>query len=342
MARLVKELTGPNETGRWGASAADLGYPAITNMGYTITIFGDTFNDYVGGPGWRSPVGFRQSNPDIENGIRWDNAIGGDYAKEMIPYTHNVIDAKKGIGGLPDGFTNIPNDLIHLPDGRYIMTTFAVRSWGKVNPTPGGSWATFHCRMWTSTETHAENWERTWDLEANHENFDFPNQGEWSHFQNNTMIMFPGEPWVYIYGTNEGRWKGGGIHLMRVDWRTMWNRSTYEFWGTAGNTWAWRKGGNTTPILFPSRSDYGIGELSAQVIDGRVVLSYSDGPIAAVCHPHLTPPRRAMDYPNDPYQRQSATSAICTLDPPLQPPRTRTNAPIRMASRKQSDHLLRR
>lgn len=100
MARLVKELTGPNETGRWGAPATDLGFPAITNHGYTITIFGDTFIDRVGGGGWRSPVGFRQSNPDIENGIRWDNAIGGNYAKEMIPYVHNVVDPDQMIGGV--------------------------------------------------------------------------------------------------------------------------------------------------------------------------------------------------------------------------------------------------
>lgn len=231
-----------------------------------------------GGTGWRSPVGFRQSNPDIENGIRWDNAIGGAYAKEMVPYVHRggIYD-----GQLPDGFTNIPNDLVHLPDGRYIMTTFAIRSWG--NATSGGSWATFHSRMWTSTDAHAENWGRTWDVEANRENFDFPNSGEWSHFQNNTMIMFPGEPWVYIYGTNEGRWRGGGIHLMRVDWRSMWNRSTYEFWGRDGSgVWAWRRGGFTTPILMPTVPNDGIGELSAQVIDGRVVLSYCDGVLGAI------------------------------------------------------------
>ena len=278
MARLVKELTGPNETGRWGASATDLGFPAITNHGYTITIFGDTFVDHVGGSGWRSPVGFRQSNPDIENGIRWDNAIGGAYAKEMINYQHRgTVHA----GELPDGFTNIPNDLIHLPDGRYMMTTFAIRSWDPISP--GGSWATFHSRMWTSTEAHAENWERTWDLEVNRENFDFPNVGEWSHFQNNTMLMLPGEPWVYIYGTNEGRWNGGGIHLVRVDWRSMWNRSTYEFWGRdGGGTWAWRRGGFTTPILTPTVPNNAIGELSAQVIDGRVVLSYCDGILGAV------------------------------------------------------------
>ncbi|MBB1033172.1 DUF4185 domain-containing protein [Dietzia sp. CQ4] len=278
MARLVKELTGPNETGRWGAAATDLGYPAVTNHGYTITIFGDTFVDRVGGADWRSPVGFRQSNPDIENGIRWDNAIGGAHAKQMINYQHRgTVSA----GQLPDGFTNIPNDLIHLPDGRYIMTTFAIRSWDPI--TAGGSWATFHSRLWTSTDAHAENWGRTRDLEANRENFDFPNTGEWSHFQNNTMLMFPGEPWVYIYGTNEGRWNGGGIHLMRVDWRSMWNRSTYEFWGRdGGGVWAWRRGGFTTPILTPTLPNNAIGELSAQVINGRVVLSYCDGVLGAI------------------------------------------------------------
>lgn len=155
------------------------------------------------------------------------------------------------------------------------MTTFAIRSWANV--TPGGSWSTFHSRMWTSTETHAELWSRTWDIEANKENFDFPNSGEWSHFQNNTMMMFPGEPWVYVYGTNEGRWSGGGIHLMRVDWREMWKRSAYEFWGQDGaNVWAWRRNGTSTPVIVPTIPGGRIGEISTQVIDGRVVISYCD------------------------------------------------------------------
>ena len=60
----------------------------------------------------------------------------------MINYQHRgTVHA----GELPDGFTNIPNDLIHLPDGRYMMTTFAIRSWDPISP--GGSWATFHSRM---------------------------------------------------------------------------------------------------------------------------------------------------------------------------------------------------
>lgn len=271
MATLIKTLT-YDETARFGFRAADLGYTAQTRHGYCISVFGDTFDTVPGGPGWRCPVGLRQSNADIENGIRWDNAIGGARAKQMLPYQHASGD---------DGISQIPNDLIHLPDGRYMLTACGIRSWASTSP--GGSWTTWNSRMWTSTETNAENWDRTWDIEGNHANFDFPNAGEWSHFQNNTMIMFPGEPWVYIYGTNEGRWNGGGIHLMRVNWNSMWKRSTYQFWGQNGaGVWAWRTGGNTTPILLPTVPNNAIGEISAQVIDGRVVLSYCDGILGAV------------------------------------------------------------
>jgi D-arabinan endo alpha-(1,5)-arabinofuranosidase len=67
----------------------------------------------------------------------------------MLPYTHFDGD---------DGITQIPNDLIHLPDGRYILTAFGVRDWNPVSA--GGSWTTWNSRMWTSTDTHAENWDR--------------------------------------------------------------------------------------------------------------------------------------------------------------------------------------
>lgn len=281
MAVFMKDLTG-KETARFGFRATDLGYVSRTNHGYTIALFGDTFDDtpdLVSVPqNWRSPVGLRQSNTDIENGIRWDNAIGGDIARQMIPYRHAGTPRA---GRLPDGFTNIPNDVIHLPDGRFLMTTAAVRSWDPA--ITDGSWSTFHSRMWTSTDTHAETWERTWDIEGGHVDMDFPNSGEWRHFQNNSMLMLPDEPWVYIHGTDEGRRPDGGVHLMRVHWQSMWNRSTYEFWGRDhGGAWAWRRGGHSTPILMPTLPRGAIGELSTQFVDGRLVLSYCDGALGAV------------------------------------------------------------
>jgi len=76
-AGYVKDLTG-EETARFGFRGTDLGFTARTNHGYCITIFGDTFDQPVpqNSTGWRSPVGLRQSNADIQNGIRWDNCIG--------------------------------------------------------------------------------------------------------------------------------------------------------------------------------------------------------------------------------------------------------------------------
>ena len=232
-AGYVKDLTG-EETARFGFRGTDLGFTARTNHGYCITIFGDTFDQPVpqNSTGWRSPVGLRQSNTDIQNGIRWDNCIGGGRAKELIPYVHTDPNVARNTPGLI--VTEIPNDLIHLPDGRYMMTTFGVRDWAIPDqggiPSAGGSWRTWYSRQWTSTDTHAENWTTTWNLETNRENMDFWNDGLMAHFQNNAMIMWPGEDWVYFYGTNEGRWAGGGIHLMRVPWNHMWERSQYTFW----------------------------------------------------------------------------------------------------------------
>lgn len=286
MATFVKELTG-NETARFGFRGTDLGFTARTNHGYCISIFGDTFDQPVpdNGTGWRSPVGLRQSNSDIQNGIRWDNCIGGDWAKKMIPYDPVDDETARNVPGQPR--TEIPNDLIHLPDDRYIMTTFGVRDWADPRtggiPSPGDSWRTWYSRLWTSTETHAEDWYRTWNLETDRENMDFWNADLWSHFQNNSMIMWPGEPMVYIYGTNEGRWKGGGIHLMRVPWDQMWRPSQYTFWGQDGaGAWGWRQHGPSTPILLPPTPDDRIGEISAQVIEGKAVLSYVNGRFGAV------------------------------------------------------------
>lgn len=282
----IKDLTG-EETARFGFRGTDLGFTTKTNLGYCISIFGDTFDQPVpeNSTGWRSPVGLRQSNSDIQNGIRWDNCIGGDYAKQMIPYDHRDPNTARNEPG--QVVTEIPNDLIHLPDNRYIMTTFGVRDWAIRDqggiPSAGGSWRTWYSRMWTSTDTHAENWVRTWDIENNRENMDFWNEGLWSHFQNNSMIKWPGDDFVYIYGTNEGRWNGGGIHLMRVPWDKMWQRSQYTFWGDDGsNHWDFRPNGPSTPIIGAPSPWEAIGEISAQVIDGRVVLSFLNGGRGAV------------------------------------------------------------
>lgn len=278
MARQVKVLTGPGETDRFGFNATDLGYPFKTQHGYTITLFGDTFNntpDPDPDPDWRSPVGLRQSNPDIHNGIQWDNAIGGARAKQLFPYQH----------GGDEGTTQIPCDGIHLPDGRYFATAFMVKDW-HTDPTQGMC-HTLGARWWTSTQRDAEDWERTIDLDTGRQNFDFPNEGKWWWFQNSTMIMLDptghADPFVYLYGTKEGRYRGAGagIYLARCDWRHLNERHRWEFWGQVHGRWGWSTDRDPWPIITPTFGGF-IGELNAQVIDGRVVLAYQDEFLGAV------------------------------------------------------------
>jgi hypothetical protein len=103
---------------------------------------------------------------------------------------------------------------------------------------------------------------------------DFWNDGglKFARFQNQSMIIWPGERWVYIYGTREGRQTAdSGIYLMRVDWEQMWRPSAYQFWGIENGTWGWSNGRTPTAILTVSGW---AGEINAQVIGGRVVLAY--------------------------------------------------------------------
>lgn len=284
MATFKQVLTGTGKTDQFGFRGTDLGFTAQTNQGFCVSIFGDAFD--TPGPsdqGWRAPVGLRQSNTDIGNGLVWDSCIGGTRAKEMIPYIHYDAATARSVPG--HTFTEIPNDLIQLPDDRYLMTTFGVRDWGDPPhgiKSAGGSWRTWYSRLWQSTDLLAENWERTRNLDTDTENMDYWNHGPWAHFQNNTMIMWPGESYVYVYGTNEGRWIGGGIHLMRVPWDKVCNPSEYRFWGVVDNRWDWRPTGPTTPILLPTNADDPIGEISARVIEDTMVLSYVDGELGAI------------------------------------------------------------
>lgn len=63
----------------------------------------------------------------------------------------------------------------------------------------------------------------------------------------------------------------------------MWERSQYTFWGADGTgRWDWRPGGPSTPIITAPSPSEAIGEISAEVIEGRAVLSFLNGGRGAV------------------------------------------------------------
>lgn len=280
MAQYINTTTG-DATARFGFRGTDLGYFALTNHGYCMSVFGDTFdnaNPKQGG-GWRSPVILRQSNRDLDNGLKWDNAVGGARAKQAVDYVHQPANVANTKQYAP--FTIIPNDIVHLPDGTFLMSTFIVRSWERSGPY---SWVTWGNKFYKSTEKHGEDWhEATFaDLGGGRAPMVFnndPQQG-WRFFQNASLVLHP-DGYLYMFGTESGRKDGGGIYLARVRWQD-WNKLfKWEFWGWTGDKWQWGTK-QPSPILTPTLPNHAIGEVNAQLIDGVVVLAYVDYGIGAV------------------------------------------------------------
>lgn len=282
MATLIHRSTGEN-TAQFGFRGTDLGYFVQTNHGYVLSLFGDTFdNPMPGGPGWRSPVILRTHNTDLAQGVRWDNAVGGARAKQAIDYVHEHPDTAYRLQDRAT--TQIPNDAVHLPDGRYLMSTFLVRSWERHGDA---SWLTWCNRLHVSHQRDAEVWEPTRWQDVTGGPVQFNNEGEWSKFQNCTFTLWP-DGYLYMFGTQSGRYDNGGIYLARVRWENWDRLAAWEFWGWTGESWAWGTP-HATPILTPTVPGTAIGEISSQVLDGQVVLSYMDYGIGAVTRTAVRP-----------------------------------------------------
>lgn len=283
MSTLINVTTG-DPTARFGFRGTDLGYFTKTNHGYCLATFGDTFNGSMPGQGggWRSPVITRTHNRDLDNGLKWDNAVGGSTAKQVVDYTHqSKADAYTREAG---GFTQIPNDVVHLPDGRYLLSTFVVRSWDRHG---AASWLTWCNRLWTSTQRDAETWAPSVNRDTGRGSVDFPNEGEWAKFQNCSLVLWE-DGYLYMFGTRSGRNKGTGVYLSRVRWQDWDRPSKYQLWGWNGDQWAWGHS-TATPILMPTRTGGAIGEINVQVIEGVCVLAYVDYGLGAVTRTALRP-----------------------------------------------------
>ena len=286
MAHYINTTTG-EATARFGFRGTDLGYFTLTNHGYVLSTFGDTFdNSMPGGSGWRSPVILRQSNRDLDAGLKWDNAVGGARAKQALPYEHASKDTAYNTKDAP--FTVIPNDVVHLPDGTYLMSAHHVRSWDRHGDA---SWLTWCNRFYISREKHAENWEvakwTTPGLAGKPMQFNNDAAQEWRKFQNATFVLWD-DGYLYMFGTESGRTNGGGIHLARVKWDKWHDLNAWQLWGWQNDQWTW--GARVaTAILSPTLPKGAIGEINAQIIDGVVVLAYCDFGIGAVTRTAVRP-----------------------------------------------------
>ncbi|GAA3732690.1 hypothetical protein HDA32_002870 [Spinactinospora alkalitolerans] len=231
----IADLTGPGLTTRFRMEATDLGVPAVTPDGRMLFVFGDTFEEArVGGGWWRSPVALYSTTTDLDGGVRWSGAVGGDAAQQLWPYEHDN----------PVFSTVLPSDVITIGGTMYLHAM--------VNQGLGNVVWT---EIWRSDDSGA-----TWV----HTGAKFPSDLHGGLFQLLTWGL-GNDGYVYVYSTEFTRSKPIILHRVRSE--RIADPAAYEPWGYRDGTWAW--GNPPTPIL-----DGAFGELCLRPLDGKWMLTW--------------------------------------------------------------------
>ncbi|MER8257398.1 MULTISPECIES: DUF4185 domain-containing protein [Streptomyces] len=200
----VRDLTGPAQTGRFGAPWTDLGIPVRCPDGSMLLVCGDTFDGGgVGGPDWRSPVGLRSSNADPA-ALTVDGCVGGGRAVGLVPEGHE------------GGTTAIPSDV------------FTVGSTMYMHLMRGVIYRTHHSDFWRSDD-NGETWQYLCQ---------WPGDQYGGQFQQKTYAVAD-DGYCYVLSTVFNRDITSGLLLHRVRQDALGNPAAYEPWGYAGGAWAW-------------------------------------------------------------------------------------------------------
>ena len=231
----IKDLTGPGITTAYRMEATDLGIPVRTPDGRILFVFGDTFeNARVGDGWWRSPVGLYSTTTDLNAGITWSGAVGGDVAQQFWEYEHDN----------PEFSTVLPSDVVTVGTTMYLHVM--------VNKGLGNVVWT---EIWRSDDS-GESWQHTGAT------FDPTLHGGmfqlWSWAAGD-------DGFVYVYSTGFQRDKP--IILHRVPVEHIADPGAYEPWGYRDGAWAW--GNPPTPIL-----EGAFGELCLRPMAGKWVLTW--------------------------------------------------------------------
>ncbi|WP_349258265.1 DUF4185 domain-containing protein [Stackebrandtia sp.] len=234
-SRKIGDLTGPGLTTSYRMEATDLGIPAACPDGRTLFVFGDTFeNAAVGGGDWRSPVALWSDTSDLNAGVTWSGAVGGDTAQQLWAYQHDN-----------DVFSTVlPSDVITI-GGTMYLHAMVNKGLGNVVWT----------EIWRSDDSGA-----TWT----HTGAKFDPNLNGGLFQLLTWGLGD-DGYVYVYSTGFQRDKP--IILKRVRADNIADPNAYEPWGYRDGNWAW--GNDCTPIL-----EGAFGEMSLRPLGGKWVLTW--------------------------------------------------------------------
>lgn len=233
----IGDLTGPGLTTRFRMEATDLGIPVRTPDGRMLFVFGDSFETaIVGGGWWRSPTALYSTTTDLDAGVQWSGAVGGEAAEQLWHYDHDN----------PVFTTVLPSDVITIGETMYLHAM--------VNNGLGNVVWT---EIWRSDDSGA-----TWTHTDAH--FD-------AHLHDGLFQLLTwaegDDGYVYVYSTSFDR--GRPIIMHRVPSVAIADPAAYEPWGHRDGAWDW--GNPPTPIL-----DGAFGEMCLRPLSGKWVLTWFD------------------------------------------------------------------
>lgn len=268
-------ITGLEITGKYGVGFTDLGITTKTPDGRILAVFGDTWDKGVGNGDWRSPVGlYADAQSPMRNTLHWTSAVGGGYARQLVPYTH----------GTAPGLTTIfPIDILTIGDTIYLWVMLN-HGFGKVMST----------EVWTSRDNGAS-WKR----------HPLAKGDALGHrAQQGTMCFNPDDGFVYVLSKN---FKGTGMILRRVRPEKLTDFGAYESWGFADGTWGWGKPPTFVLTMKARHVNWrivdGVWVLTMFLYDDpRIDVLLLDGPTADM----FKAPRRTL-IRNAPWSGQSDT-----------------------------------
>lgn len=244
-ATKIKDLSGPAETGQFHTAWSDLGIPATCPDGSILFVGGDSFDGAgVGGPNWRSPVGFRSSSSDLAS-LTIDSAVGGSTAVGLVPEGHAPVG---------DGHTTaIPSDVFTIGDTMYMHLMRGV------------IYQTDHSDFWKSEDNGS-----TWTYLCQ-----WPGDLLGGQFQQKTYAVAE-DGYCYVLSSVFSRPTTSGLLLHRVPHAEVGTPASYQPWGYADGAWAW---GNPASTITTAR---GWGEICFRQLDGHFVFTFFNNADATI------------------------------------------------------------
>ncbi|AKU15558.1 DUF4185 domain-containing protein [Luteipulveratus mongoliensis] len=246
-ATRIKNLTGPNETGQWGAALTDLGIPALCPNGTMLFVCGDTFEGpNVGDGQWTAPAGLRSSSADLGN-LTIDGAVGGAHVQSMVPEPHTPVPPDKAT-------TAIPSDAFTVGDTMYMHLMRGV------------IYDTHHTELWSSKDNGD-----TWTLACS---WDDPGLHRGNFQQKTYAIGDNGTAYVFSGLFNRGPVSELLLHRVALD--RLGDPAGYEPWGWDGSKWGW--GIPPTTVATPRKW----GEICFRAMGGKFAFSFFDESAAQI------------------------------------------------------------